>query len=340
MSDKNLARRSEISIVIDDVDVTHNIRDRLLALTYTDNEEDKTDDLQVTIEDKGDMWLGAVKGSIVNATIIQKNKNSDGKDNVLDLGIFEIDTVDYAGPPSTIALKCTSLPYKSTIRKQDKTKAWENINLKALANEIATTNGMGCMYESSSNPFYSRKEQIQCSDITFLQALCKNAGISLKVTANLIVLFDSYEFEQKAPVKKIIKGSSDVNSYRFSSKTNDVTYSSCHVIYTDPNTKKTYEHTYKPRDSEKGGQVLEVNEKVSSKEEARKLAMKKLRQKNKGEFEAEFNLYGDVSLVAGVTVQVVGYGAFDGKYIISTATHKVTGGHTVGVKLRRVLEGY
>ena len=69
--------------------------------------------------------------------------------------------------------------------------------------------------------------------------------------------------------------------------------------------------------------------------------MKRLRQKNKAEYSAEFTLVGDTRLVAGVTVQVAGWGMFDGKYIIESATHSVTAsGYTLQVKLRRVLEGY
>ena len=78
------------------------------------------------------------------------------------------------------------------------------------------------------------------------------------------------------------------------------------------------------RQADKSGQTLEINEKVSSREEARQLAMKRLREKNKGEFKASFKLAGDARLVAGVTVQVAGYGAFDGKYIIETAAHSIS----------------
>ena len=85
---------------------------------------------------------------------------------------------------------------------------------------------------------------------------------------------------------------------------------------------------------------MEVNERVTSAAEAKELAKKRLRQKNKGEVKAEFTLVGNVGLVAGLTVQVEGYGLFDGKYIIESATHNPTGGYTVGLKLRRVLEGY
>ena len=53
---------------------------------------------------------------------------------------------------------------------------------------------------------------------------------------------------------------------------------------------------------------------------------------------AEFTLVGDLTLVAGVTVSVVGWGMFDDKYIVETATHSVTGsGYTLQVKLRKVL---
>ena len=45
--------------------------------------------------------------------------------------------------------------------------------------------------------------------------------------------------------------------------------------------------------------------------------------------------------MAGITVQVSGYGAFDGKYIIETATHSVSkSGYKTDLTLRRVLEGY
>lgn len=113
------------------------------------------------------------------------------------------------------------------------------------------------------------------------------------------------------------------------------------MSYTDPATGTTIEYTYTPRDADKSGQTLEINEKVSNREEARQLAMKRLREKNKGEFKASFKLAGDARLVAGVTVQVAGYGAFDGKYIIETATHSISrSGYKTDLTLRRVLEGY
>ena len=345
MSQKDNARRVELSVVIDGTDVSADFSKYLLSATYTDNEEDKADDLQISLEDESGIWLNQwletqLKGMEASVTVVQKNWESDGKDKVLDCGVFEIDSVDASGPPAKVSLKGTSIPYSSTARTQKKTQAWENRKLSAIAAEIAGRNGLVCMFESEFDPLYKRKEQVQESDISFLQRLCKAAGISLKVTAKTIVLFDAQKYEEKPAVRQIKRGSADVLSYRFGTGSNDTAYSKCHVSYTNPETKETIEYTYTPRNASKDGQTLEINEKVSDKEEARKLAMKRLRQKNKSEFSAEFSLVGDVLLVAGVTVDVVGYGAFDGKYIIETATHNLTGGYTVSVKLRRVLEGY
>lgn len=430
MSSKDLARRVTLELKFEGTDISEDINKYLISMTYTDNEEDKADDIKLTLDDKDNVWLGdwlntpaqppeppkkksdgwkigdevivngkpqyssygtgkpgrslssykgkvthlnlksnipypihvdykgwfskdqvekvgekketvkpngGAKGATISAVIVQKNWNSDGKDKVLDCGVFEVDSVNGSGPPMKINLKATSIPYTSTIRKQKKTKAWENIYLKSIANEIASKNGLKCMFESAYNPLYERREQVQESDIAFLQTLCKNAGISLKVTAKTIVLFDAAEYEKKAAIKTIKNGSSNIISSRFSTNLNDAAYGSCKVSYTDPKTKKTITYTHKVSDNE---QVLEVNQKVSSAEEAKQLAIKKLREKNKNEYKADFTLVGDLELVAGVTVEIKGYGFFDGKYIIENATHKLTGGYTVGIKLRRVLEGY
>lgn len=342
------ARRTIVRLIFEGVDISADINKHLLSLTYTDNEEDKTDDLQLSLDDREGVWLGnwlntpsASKGAEISAVIIQKNWDSTGKDRVLDCGVFEVDTVNGSGPPAKATIKAGSIPYSSTIRTQKKTKAWEKITLSALANEIAGTNGLTCMFESAFDPFYTRKEQMQESDITFLQRLCKNAGISLKVTAKMIVLFDAAAYEQKDAVRTIKRGAADVSRWSFSTSLHDVSYSSCHVSYTDPTTATTIEYTYTPRDADESGQVLEINEKVSSREEARQLAMKRLRQKNKEEFKASFSLAGDARLAAGITVLVSGYGAFDGKYIIETATHSVSrSGYKTDITLRRALEGY
>jgi hypothetical protein len=46
-----------------------------------------------------------------------------------------------------------------------------------------------------------------------------------------------------------------------------------------------------------------------------------------------------VGLVAGVTVQLKGFGGWDGKYIVTRAVHTVgSGGYTTQISIRKVLD--
>ena len=437
MSDKTLARRTEIQLYFKGKDITKEMSKYLLSLSFTDKEEDETDDISISLDDREGQWMNdwlntsklapepetitteikvgnivqfkggpvyissmaaeptvtrqaskckctiinsnahpyhliseddkrvygwvnasdvegatvtaksseaqvkkAFKGTEIQAQIIQRNPNTDGKDKVLDCGIFEIDSVSYSGPPKKVTIKATSIPYKAQLRQTKHTTAWENTTLKNIANKMGQKSGMEVMYLSNYNPKYKRKEQVNKTDIAFLKTLCKQAGISLKVTSKTIVLFDAADYESKTEVKKIKAGYGNVLSYAFSTKTADASYTSCHVIYTDPDTTETIEYTYTPNNANTDGQTLEVKQKVSSIEEAKELAKKTLRAKNKGETTAEFTLIGDVDLVAGITVRVYGYGEFNGKYIVEEAMHSVTGGYKTKIKLRSCLEGY
>ena len=276
----------------------------------------------------------------VEAILVQKNWNDTGKDALLECGIFEIDSVDMSGPPDRVTLKSTSIPYSSTLRKEKKSRAWEKTTLKVIAAQIAKQAGLKLMYESSVNPSYKRKEQVRISDIKFLQKLCKAAGQALKVTALTIVIYDAETYDKKPAIKTLQKGSGDIISYKLGTKLTDTAYTSCHVSWTDTKTKKTIEYTYTPNSKSGSGQTLQVNEKVTTKAQAKELAKKRLREKNTQEYTASFTVVGDVTLVAGATVKLKGFQQFDKKYKITKAKHKLIGGYTTEIELKQVLEGY
>ena len=442
MSDKNQARRTTAEIAFDGVSITSSILPYFLSATYIDNEEDETDDLQIQLQDRENIWLckwlndaiqaaaskaaapaasssttksyevtaksglnvrsgpgtgygklgalaygSTVKVSSVSngwATIsyggktgyvsanyikesggggatssaasasstglkiqcvfVRENWNGDGKDKLLDCGQFELDTVKASGPPAVISLKASSLPYSSQIRQTKKSKAWESYKLSGIAKEMAASNGMTCLYLSASDPNYERAEQYKSSDIDFLSKLCHNAGISLKATNNILVLFDQASYESKGAVLTIKRGGGGYTKYGLDVGTADTQYSSCRVSYVNPATGKcieaiAYVEDYKA--DSKNNQQLEITAKVNSIAEAKTLAEKRLRLHNKYEKTASFTIPGNPGIVAGVTVLLKNWGAFDGKYIVKQARHSVDdNGYSTQIKLRRVLEGY
>lgn len=355
MRDLELVRRTAAEIVIGGVDITRSIRTYLKSVIYTDNEADEADDLQILLHDRdaiwGEKWLAdAIEAASaarlsIGANIIRENWNGDGRDILLPCGSFELDSVVLSGPPAVLNIKSTSLPFSAPVRQSKKNKAWENIRLSAIAGEIASTNGMACMFESAYDPFYSRVEQLSAGDIDFLARLCRGAGISLKATRGMIVLFDQVAYEAKSPVVTIKKGGAgSYIKYKMEVGAADAQYASCRVSYVDPESGRCIEATARIEDYNahaKNNQQFEVTAKVSSGDEAKALAEKYLRLHNRYAKTAVFTLPGTPALVAGVVVEVKGWGAFDGRYIVSQAVHTVgEAGYTTQIKLRRVLEGY
>lgn len=284
----------------------------------------------------------AVKGLKIQAAIVRKNWQGDGKDKVLDCGQFELDSVEAGGPPASIVIKGTALPFNAQVRQTKKSKAWEAYTLSKIANEMASKNGMTCMYESANDPFYERVEQITTSDIAFLSKLCQGAGISLKVSNNIIILFDQEAYEKRPTVFTIKRGAGTYTKYKLRTGEADQKYAVCRVSYINPSTGKTiqgfaYAEDYDAKS--KHNQTLEISAKVNNTAEAQTLAYKYLRLKNKYEYTAVFTLPGNPDIVAGVTVQLSNWGAWDGKYIVSQAKHTLgNSGYTTQVRLRHVLE--
>lgn len=57
MSDKNLGRRTAVSVKFNNVDITKDITENLISLTYTDAADGETDDLKIVIHDRDRTWV-------------------------------------------------------------------------------------------------------------------------------------------------------------------------------------------------------------------------------------------------------------------------------------------
>lgn len=349
MSDINKARSSSARVIFDGTDITKDIKDYFLALTYTDCEEDETDDLSLTLQDRDGVWLSSWLASAIDAAasdrkirayIIRHNWAGDGLDEELPCGEFQLDSVDVSGPPLTVTMRATSLPYDSTVRQTTKYRAWEAYDLKGIAQEIAGNAGLVLWWSVSGNPEYARVEQFGESDIAFLKTLCHNAGLSLKATDTMIVITGQAEYEAAAPTGVITYGDGSYIKFKLSTGEADSQYSSCVVKYNDPENGLIEGTASNPE--AKNEQVLVIDAKVDSDGEAAELASKMLRLKNKYEMLASFTVPGDPSVCAGLTMDLKNFGAWDGKYMIKQAVHSVSssGGYTTQISLRKVLEGY
>lgn len=73
------ARHTDISVSFDGVDISDTVNKYLLSLSFTDNEEDEADDLQIKLEDRDSDWLQ----KWLNDTIQKAAEKGDGSDTVV-----------------------------------------------------------------------------------------------------------------------------------------------------------------------------------------------------------------------------------------------------------------
>ncbi len=345
-------------------DISADLAPWLKSFSVSDPMGGEADTFSFTVRDPDGRWRGAwlpEKG----ATLVAGIRREDGAGvTEIKLGTFEIDQLTVKGAPSEVSVDAVSVPDNSALRGVEKSKSWEKVKLSEIAKQIATAAGMQLHYDTTEDPKLDRVEQSEQSDLSFLVKTCSDEGLAVKVAENTIIIFNEIDYE-KAKSSIAIFGSTDalekakaasaaavaqgqpadarvyisvLNSYQFQQKTRDI-YRACHVKYQSGNSGKLIEYTFALKDRAKG-KTLEVNEEVDSIAAAEKLAKKRLREKNREELTASFSVPGNFALYATRTVDVVGFGAFDGKYIITKVDHSLGSEYTCSLEIRRCLDGY
>lgn len=329
------ARRTEVQIYYEGVDISAELAGYLESLSYTDNASGKVDDLALTLDNTDGLWSGTWlpgKTDRIRATISQI------VDGVvvgrLYCGEFQVDEIECSGWPLVAQLKAASVPVNTSVRREKRTRAWESVKLSKIAADVSDAAGLALVFDAPADAEYDRVDQRDESDLAFLHRLCKDAQLALKVTDKQIVIFDEATYDAKGAVATLKP--ENLKDFRFKTQAHDV-YKACRVSYFDPADKKVKEYTA-TADGIKSGHTYVHRTRVGSIAEAQSTAEKMLRQKNKHETTASVSLSGDVNLVAGVNVVLSGFGTFDGKYAIEKAAHAVQGGYTTGLDLRRIFD--
>ena len=347
------ARRISAIIKYNNKDISVDISKYLKSISYTDNLSGEADDLQITLEDKAGLWQSTwmpEKGALLDVILQQKYwQTLSALPQSLRLGLFEIDEITSSGYPSEVQIKAVSVPDNNTLRGTERSRSWEKAKLQVIANDIASAAGMSLFWDTEENPVLDRAEQTEQSDLSFLYAICKDKGLALKISDKKIIIFDEAKYEAEKAKITIVKPGTVYKKesgmkylfvgtgYSLRTKIRDI-YAACRVSYQQGSSKSNIEATYTA--AGKKGKTLQVNEQVESVAEALNLAKKRLREKNKDEVTGSLNMLGNFVLLSGVTVNLLGFGAFDDKYLITRASHDIGSGYTTNIDVRRCLNGY
>lgn len=363
LAQEHIGRRAWLIVTYNGKDISESLAQYVLSFSYTDNLTGQVDDISITLEDRAELWEAdwmPERGATLDITICTYNwSDLYSEEQDLQLGKFEIDELEVSSAPNVVTIKAVAISISddSTLRSTLRSRTWENISVQKAADDIAWQNGMKLQWYCDDNPNIDKLEQNDESDLDVLQKICDDAGFALKVTTDTIIIFDVEKFEKEdvyaeyyhpgTTILNIVENqpkpvqTDALLNYSFKAKIRDV-YKKCHVKYAKDKDKSVIESTFvAPDKKEKEGATLEVHQQVSSQAEAERLAKKKLREKNCEEFTGSFSSDGNMGLCAGETIEMLGFGNFSGKYIITQAKHDISSsGFTSSVEIRKCLDGY
>lgn len=355
-----------LQLEFDQVNVSDDLLPDLLSFRYEDKETNEADEISITLKDPDGKWAGRWKpqgGESVQAWIIEGAVDAIGPE--IYCGKFFVDSLSVSGSPRVMEIRAVSIPLNTPIRKKLKSRAWEKQTVKDIAKSIADENGVGLQFLVDEDVTLDRQNQDRESDLKFLSRLCEDAGYSLKVTDDMLVIFDQLTYEKKKPIKTLVLGKSPIKGWSFESQQSE-TYKSVTVSYRNPSIKKkgsaggyaldehgrlvstggksnpaVMQYTYTDPDADGDGQEYSLKKRAASISEARRLAKAKLHELNRRSITGSISLVGDVSLIAGEVIAVEGFGSFDGNFIIESASHSVdSSGYNTSLSLRRVNSKY
>lgn len=335
--DAHPARRANVTLHYDGTDISADLAPYLIGFTYTENASDQADDIAVVLEDREGRWRGAWfpdKGSTLTAAIVTHEWNGPNASWAMPCGVFQIDQIECSGKPTQVTIKAVSTLTKTHMRQERSTRTWENVFLSSIARDIAKKCGLTLFWDSETDPLLEVRTQVETSNLSFIQSLCRDYGLGVKVADEQLIIYDEEEWEARPASGSIAFDDGRVEKYSFTSKTND-TYKQAHLQYHDPVKDETFS-VYASDDVEGTERILEMNQKADSPTDARRMAEKRLHDRNKREMTGSVTLMGSMGFSAGDNVEISGWGNFDGKWTIEKVTHSIgrRGAYTTKLDLR------
>lgn len=315
-----------IRIFLENQDITQDLENFLIGVTYQDKLSGESDVIEVTLQDALHTLINNLppRGSKLNVSF-----------NDLDFGEFEIDEINLSAPPSVMRVKANSISQNSGLNQTDESKSWEKVLLSRIARDIADASGVELFYETDYDPEINRAEQGEQSRLSFLQNLCDDNGLCLKVSDQTLIIFEEKALEDM-PAKVSLTWT-DITRFDAKATLTEV-YKDCQVNYREGQQDKNFSATVTDP-TKTAGRTLKINKRVNSQAEAERLARHKLREKNKEEFSVTLTLPLNLKLLAGVTFQLEGFGAFDSKWIVDESSHTVSdSGSVTRIKAHRTEE--
>lgn len=336
-------------LTLNGVDATKDLTPYVMSVTYTDNITGKADELQVELDNTdfrflNDWYLST--GMVVNFWIGQ-----------MYCGQFMIDNPAQSGAPHIATFKAQSAEFSGPIRVKNSFNHYKK-TLQSIVQQYANTYGLTIVGTIPSINLTTIIQSRQ-SDIDFLHTLARNYGCYCSIKGKNLV-FDMLENLWKVNTARTINFGPQI-SYSFESSLPESADAAASASY-DPQAdnlngfviastetvqgvvpKYLSKYTQLPSaaygnaippgtqfttydsDYDTPGMITKINwKKAESPQEANRIALGDYMTAQNKKHTCTMSMPGDELLIAGNSVDILGYGKRSGYWLIKSSKHHLT----------------
>lgn len=319
--------------------ITRDISEHLLSLTYTDHLTGQADSLAVELEDTQGHWRDTwYPGHGDTLTLAIGWEGAP----IRTLGRLQIDEVELTGPPSTITIHALATGINDPLRTLEH-RAYENLTLAAIAQQIATRQGLTLVGHIEPIPL-DRLTQ-QDTDLTFLRDLAATYDYASKITGQQLVFHAISQLANATPVAT--HRLTDLANIHLRDQIKTLP-KAIEIKHKDPVKKQLITYTLinnqtvaapsSATQTTTSADTQKSRQRSTTTEQTQAQAKAQLAQANRQRTTGQWTTQGQPHLTSGNVITLHTTGQLKGRYLITSSTHRITrdGGYTTHQQVTRI----
>jgi len=158
----------DFKIIAAGINITAQIKDRLLGLTISDEAGFKSDTVEIALDDRDNAIELPLPGAPMAVFMGYRETF------LVPMGVFTADEVLAKGPPDTVTIRGKSANLGGPLQEQ-KTRAWDDMTIADIVATIASEHALEPRVAERYRDFrYEHLDQTDESDLNFLTRLAQN----------------------------------------------------------------------------------------------------------------------------------------------------------------------
>ncbi|MDR3432044.1 MAG: phage late control D family protein [Rouxiella aceris] len=155
---------------LDQKDITHSIRSRLISLSLTDNRGFEADQLDIELDDADGQLVMPERGAVLSLFLGWKGAALVGK------GSFTVDEVEHHGAPDTLTIRARSADFRGSLNSR-RALSYHDTTLGEVVKQVAERNNLTArLADGLAAIAIPHLDQTQESDAKFITRLASLNG--------------------------------------------------------------------------------------------------------------------------------------------------------------------